>query len=106
MLAYLCFFLLGAASLVGTAAHAQSQTGRVFARYGKPLKSATLDLGTGTLTRGPAVTNRFGTTVVDFFNLDLGGFVGVDTGGGFCEWFDAGVKGSRRGDGTAFVDSG
>jgi hypothetical protein len=86
--------LAGAAlALFGASASAQSQSGKVFARYNKPLKSATLDLATGTITRGPAVNNRTATTVVDFNNNDLGGFVGVDTGAGFCEWFDAGVKG-------------
>jgi len=86
--------LAGAAlALFGASASAQSQSGKVFARYNKPLKSATLDLATGTITRGPVVNNRTATTVVDFNNNDLGGFVGVDTGGGFCEWFDAGVKG-------------
>ena len=87
--------LAGAAlAMFGASASAQShQSGKVFARYNKPLKSATLDLATGTITRGPAVNNRAGTTVVDFNNNDLGGFVGVDTGNGFCEWFEAGVKG-------------
>jgi len=87
--------LAGAAlALFGASASAQSHnSGKVFARYNKPLKSASLDLATGTITRGPAVNNRTATTVVDFNNNDLGGFVGVDTGGGFCEWFDAGVKG-------------
>jgi hypothetical protein len=99
--------LAGAAiALFGAASSAQSQSGKIFTRVNKPLKSATLDLATGTMTRGPAVSNRAATTVVDFFNTDLGGFVGVDTGGGFCEWFDAGVKGSNVGDGTALVDSG
>jgi hypothetical protein len=86
--------LAGAAlALFGASASAQSQSGKVFARYNKPLKSASLDLATGTITRGPVVNNRTATTIVDFNNNDLGGFVGVDTGGGFCEWFDAGVKG-------------
>jgi hypothetical protein len=99
--------LAGAAlALFGAASSAQSQSGKIFTRVNKPLKSATLDLSTGTITRGPAVNNRAATTIVDFFNTDLGGFVGVDTGNGFCEWFDAGVKGSLVGDGTANVDSG
>jgi hypothetical protein len=86
--------LAGAAlALFGASASAQSQSGKVFARYNKPLKSVTLDLATGTMTRGPVVNSRTATTVVDFNNNDLGGFVGVDTGNGFCEWFDAGVKG-------------
>jgi len=99
--------LAGAAlALFGAASSAQSQSGKIFTRVNKPLKSATLDLATGTITRGPAVNNRAATTIVDFFNTDLGGFVGVDTGSGFCEWFDSGVKGSLVGDGTAVVDSG
>jgi hypothetical protein len=99
--------LAGAAiALFGATSNAQSQSGKVFARYNKPLKSATLDLATGTITRGPAATNRGAPTIVDFANNDLGGFVGVDTGNGFCEWFDAAVKGSLTGDGTANIDSG
>jgi len=86
--------LAGAAlALFGASSSAQSQSGKVFARYNKPLKSVSLDLATGTITRGSAVNDRSATTTVDFANNDLGGFVGVDTGGGFCEWFDAGVKG-------------
>lgn len=86
--------LAGAAlALFGASSSAQSQSGKVFARYNKPLKSVSLDLATGTISRGPAVNDRSATTTVDFNNNDLGGFVGVDSGGGFCEWFDAGVKG-------------
>lgn len=87
--------LAGAAlALFGASASAQSQaSGKVFSRYNKPLKSVSLDLATGAITRGPAVNNRAATTTVDFNNNDLGGFVGVDTGNGFCEWFDAAVKG-------------
>jgi hypothetical protein len=89
----LAAILLGASALA-----AQSRpTGKIFTRCNKPLQSVTLDAATGTLTRGSRPTNRAGTTVVDFDNLDLGGFVGVDTGGGFCEWFDAGVKGTGLG---------
>jgi outer membrane lipoprotein SlyB len=90
--------LVGAAlALCGAATSAQTQSGKVFARYNKPLKSLTLDLGTGTLTRGPKVTNRKGNTVTDFDNNDLGGFVGVDTGNGFCLWIDPAVKGTGAG---------
>jgi hypothetical protein len=87
--------LAGAAlALFGASANAQSQaSGKVFSRYNKPLKSVSLDLATGTITRGPAVNNRSATTTVDFNNNDLGGFVGADTGNGCCEWFDAAVKG-------------
>ena len=90
--------LAGAAlALFGAATSAQSQSGKVFARYNKPLRSMTLDLDTGTITRGPKVTNRKGNTVVDFNNNDLGGFVGVDTGNGFCKWIDSAVKGTGAG---------
>jgi hypothetical protein len=90
--------LAGAAlALLGAVTSAQSNSGKVFARYSKPLKTVTLDLGTGTITRGPQVTNRVGRTIVDFDNNDLGGFVGVDTGAGFCLWINAGVKGTGAG---------
>jgi len=85
--------LAGALTLCAATSDAQSQSGRVFSRYNQPLRSATLDLATGTVTHGAVVSNRAPTTVVDFANNDLGGFVGVDSGNGFCEWFDAGVKG-------------
>jgi hypothetical protein len=86
--------LAGAAlALFGASTSAQSQSGKVFARYNKPLKSVSLDLATGTITRGPAINNKGATTTVDFNNNDLGGFVGVDTGNCFCEWFDSGNKG-------------
>jgi len=52
-----------------------------------------LDLATGALRHGAPVRARSASTTADFTNLDLSGFVGVDTGAGFCEWFDAGVKG-------------
>ena len=71
-----------------------AQTGRVkFHRLNRPLKSASLDVATGTVTRGPRVHERAGSTIADFTNVDLGGFVGIDTGGGACEWIDAGIKG-------------
>jgi PKD repeat protein len=101
------FTSMGAALLaLASIAHAQTPSGKTFQRVNKPLKSATLDMATGTLSMGPLVHDRAASTIVDFANVDLSGFVGVDTGGGFCEWFDAGVKGSLPGDGTALVDSG
>jgi len=97
MLIQRSFLLVATLSLLGATVHAQSHaqppSGKAFARYNKPLKSATLDLATGTISHGALVSNRAPTTIVDFANNDLGGFVGVDTGGGFCEWFDAGTKG-------------
>jgi hypothetical protein len=97
--------LVGAAlALFGAATSAQSEPGKAFARYNKPLRSLTLDLATGTITRGSKATNRKGNTITDFDNLDLGGFVGVDSGNGFCRWIDAGVKGTGAGR-TAGVDN-
>ena len=87
--------IVGAAllALVGATAGAQNGPKRTIVRYDKPLRSLRMDLSTGTVTRGPAVEQRVAATVSDFPNLDLGGFIGADTGGGFCEWFDAGFKG-------------
>jgi hypothetical protein len=81
------------AALCVAAATSVPAEGKVFARYAKPLKSATLDLATGTVTRGSRVLERAGSTIADFTNIDLGGFIGVDTGSGVCEWIDAGAKG-------------
>ncbi len=86
ILAVWAFGFLGA-SLAG------AQSTKAF-RSTKPLRSASLDLATGSVTRGPSLGRSSAATISDFPNLDLGGFVGVDTGLGFCEWFDAGVKGT------------
>lgn len=70
---------------------------KLFKRVSKPKKAHTLDLATGTMTRGFSTRNRAAGSAVlvstDFFNLDLAGFVNADTGNGFCEWFDSGTKG-------------
>jgi hypothetical protein len=98
--------LAGAAlAMLGASSSAQSQSGKVFARYTKPLSSVSLDLATGTITHGPAVNDRAATTVVDFANNDLGGFVGVDTGGGACEWIDAGTKGNVSGNASDLMNN-
>lgn len=92
-----------ALSLLSLTPAAQPQ-GTQLRRASKPIKSVHLDLGTGILTRGPTVNNRTATTVADFSNVDLGGFMGADSGNGFCEWFDAGVKGFR-GNGSDLMSS-
>lgn len=89
-------FAGAALALFGATAGAQSQSGKFLARYHKPLRQATLDLSTGTVTRGPAVQQQVATTISDFFNNDLSGFVGADTGNGFCEWIDGGTKGAAN----------
>ena len=74
---------------------AQSRSGRNFVRYNRPLDRAHFDLETGTVVRGPTGSECLN-TVSDFVNLDLAGFVGVDTGGGNIRWFDAGIGGAAE----------
>jgi hypothetical protein len=98
--------LAGAAlAMLGASSSAQSTaTGKAFTRMNKPLKSASLDLATGTITRGSVSNNRGGSTIADFQNLDFNGFVGVDTGGGACKWTTAGLKGSGSNQSTNASD--
>ena len=58
-----------------------------------PRRTLELDLATGTVRRAPAVCEKSSGTTIDFYNMDLAGFSGIDTGGQFVEWFDAGTKG-------------
>jgi hypothetical protein len=82
-----------ALALFATPSAAQVGGPRTLRRAPRPLEALHLDLGTGVFTRAPVVKSRAATTTVDFYNNDLGGFIGNDTGGGFCEWFDAATKG-------------
>jgi len=84
-------------ALFGEVASGQARSGKAFARFTGPLKSVTLDLDTGTVTRGPSLADRKCNTVTDFDNMDLNGFVGLDTGNGFCRWIDSAVKGTGAG---------
>jgi hypothetical protein len=92
--------LAGAAlAVLGATTGAQSQKQKLFKRAGGSVRQATLDLGTGTYTRGPVANNRGGTTVADFQNLDAFdgsgfGWLSVDTGAGSCRWFSAAAKGN------------
>lgn len=92
------FAVAGVALLLASVAGAQvtanpNQGGKQsFRRYDKPLRTLTLDLESGELTRGPVVQDRAVTSCTVFPNTDLGGFVGVDTGSCACEWIDAGAK--------------
>lgn len=96
--------LVGVAlAVLGASASAQVtvKTNKHFRRAGGA-KQATLDLGTGTYTRGPAVNNRGGTTIADFTNIDAFdgagfGWLVSETGGGVCTWFSAGSKGTQPG---------
>jgi hypothetical protein len=85
--------LLLLAPLLATSLEAQTRQGGVFARLRRPPTSVHLDLATGVVTHGPVVRDRTAGTTADFANLDLSGFIGTDSGGGFCEWIDAGTKG-------------
>ena len=75
------------------AATAGAQSSPHLVHTATPMRTVTLDLATGAITRGPRVEERSGTVVVDFDNLDVAGYFGVDTGGGSFEWIDAGTKG-------------
>ncbi len=86
-----CSFLL--VSVLGAPAAAQTPPQRALAQPA-PSRIATLDLATGLLTRGPVAHPRAASTVSDFPNLDLSVFVGLDSGAGLAEWYEAGVKGT------------
>jgi hypothetical protein len=91
--------LAGAAlALLGATAGAQTQRNKLFRRASAP-RQATLDLSTGTYTRGPVINNRGLATVTDLSNVDIFdgsgfGWVTVDTGGGACTWFQMASKGN------------
>lgn len=72
---------------------AQGPAGKLRRFQGK-LSTVHLDAATGTITRGPVVRARTAATVSEFPNLDLGGFLGVDTGNGRMEWVNDGLKGT------------
>jgi hypothetical protein len=92
--------LAGAAlALFGATAGAQTNSNKLLKRAGGSVKQVTLDLGTGTYTRGPVANNRGGTTIADFQNIDAFdgagfGWISVDTGGTSCRWFSAASKGA------------
>jgi hypothetical protein len=92
--------LAGAAlAVLGATAGAQSEKQKLFKRAGGSVKQATLDLGTGTYTRGPAANDRGGFTIADFQNLDAFdgsgfGWLSDDTGAGSCRWTSSAAKGN------------
>lgn len=97
--------LAGAALVIGAAASAQSvpvNQGKALRHLNKPLRSASIDLATGVITRGPSVRNRGTSTIgTDFTNIDLTrpgtniGFIAVDSGNQACRWFSAADKGNQ-----------
>lgn len=84
--------LLAGVALALFGATAGAQSGKIYKSPNKTMKSAQLNMATGTITRGAAVQNRVGTTVQDF-NNGPGFGIGIDTGAGFCEWYTVGIKG-------------
>jgi len=84
--------LLVGAALTLFSATAGAQSAKVQRGLNKAPRSAQIDLASGTITKGAAVSNRFGTTTQDFNNGDSAAIT-VDTGSGFCEWYTVGVKG-------------
>jgi hypothetical protein len=59
----------------------------------QPVRFARLDLATGTVTMEPSVHSRAGSTIADFSNMD-GAAIGLEFGGGSCEWIDGALKGT------------
>jgi hypothetical protein len=99
--------LAGAALVFGVTASAQSiqvETGKQLRHLNKPLKAASLDLATGTVTKGGVVGNRGASTTADFQNLDFNGFAGVDTGSGACRWVGHALKGTGANQSTNASD--
>jgi hypothetical protein len=84
--------LLAGAALTLFSASAGAQSAKVQRGLNKAPRSAQVDLASGTITKGAAISNRFGTTTQDFNNGDSLAIT-VDTGSGFCEWYTVGVKG-------------
>ncbi|NOT31181.1 MAG: hypothetical protein HOP15_12095 [Planctomycetes bacterium] len=79
--------------LAGVAA-GQTQRTKLFRQVRGPMREAHVDLATGVYTRGPSAHDRGGSTIADFQNLDVAGFLSVDTGGGSCRWFSSASKGA------------
>ena len=83
--------------VLGASTSAQTQRNKLFRRASAP-RQVSLDLATGTYTRGPVVHDRGSTTVTDLTNIDILdgsglGWVATDTGGGSCTWFQMASKG-------------
>jgi hypothetical protein len=93
--------ILAGVALTVLATHAGAQSVNKHKQYSRAggAQEVTLDLGTGTYTRGPTAGDRGGTTIADFTNVDAFdsaafGWLVLETGGGVCRWFSAGAKGT------------
>jgi hypothetical protein len=84
---------MGALALLVSASLASAPAAQQPAQHvSGPQQRVTVDLATGTMTRGPVVQQRSASTCVTFNNLDLSGFISTDTGSCAVEWITQGVK--------------
>lgn len=79
-------------ALVALAAPHYAQTVRPLRPAPAPREIVRIDAATGVVTRG-AARSALG-EVSEFPNLDMGGFVTTDTGGGAVTWVNDGIKGA------------
>ncbi len=95
-------FFAGATLLCMSTAFAQSAQSKKVSRVSnKTMQTASLDLQTGVITRGPSLKQKAAgptATATSVNNIDFAGFIGVDSGlgsgNGPCEWFSSVQKGT------------
>jgi hypothetical protein len=95
-------FFAGATMLCMSTAFAQNAQSKKVSRVSnKVMNTASLDLQTGVITRGPSIKQKAAgptATVTTVNNLDFAGFIGIDSGtsaaNGPCEWFSGVQKGT------------
>ncbi len=94
-------FFAGATLLCMSTAFAQNQSKKVSRVNNKVMNTASVDLQTGVITRGPAIQQKAAagsSTSTTVNNLDFAGFIGIDSGenglNGPCEWFSSVQKGT------------
>ncbi len=88
---------------------AQGAQSKKLARVGnKTMETASLDLATGVITRGPRLHSKSAgptATATTVNNIDFAGFIGVDSGLGSgtgpCEWFSSVQKGTGNSGGAS-----
>lgn len=102
-------FFAGATLLCMSSAFAQNAQSKKVARVqNKVMNTASIDLQTGVITRGPSIKQKAAgptATAVSLNNLDFAGFIGIDSGAGSgngpCEWFSSAIKGSATSGGQS-----
>lgn len=94
-------FFAGATLLCMSTAFAQNTSKKVSRVSNKVMNTATVDLQTGVITRGPAIKQKAAagsSTATSVNNNDFAGFIGIDSGenglNGPCEWFSSVQKGT------------